>query len=196
MLLTKLTRYVRTQSGNARITVAFLVHMYQIAAQGLVLRLFVKIVSLSFRSFLSLQLAGQWKNMLNESFTQHMDAIKSCSTKQQCAIKVYLRNILHLYVFLDFLASICTSLLRFSTFHLVAQMRLFMLNQITNSGEKHELYQARVFTYLFSEFTINGKSPNVTTNNPVDTKKNVCKLFFYSLVYTPRPQRQPFKLAT
>ena len=150
------------------------------------LRLFVKIVSLSFRSFLSFQLAGQWKNMLNESFTQHMDAIKSCSTKQQCSVKVYLLDILHPYVnrrsgdfflgggggggekylvlhivffssaqkkrqknrliagypyvFLDFLASVCTSLLRFSTFHLVAPMRLFMLNQITNSGEKHELY--------------------------------------------------------
>ena len=36
--------------------------------------------------------------MLNESFTQHMDAIKSCSTKQQCSIKVYLRDILHPYV--------------------------------------------------------------------------------------------------
>ena len=135
--------------------------------------------------------------MLNESFTQHMDAIKSCSTKQQCSIKVYLRDILHPYVnlqsgffwgggggrgkihsitysifppplppqknrgypydFLDFPASVCTSLLRFSTFHLVAQMRLFMLNQITNWGNKHELYQARVFTYLFSEFTINCK---------------------------------------
>lgn len=69
--------------------------------------------------------------MLNESFTQHMDAIKSCSTKQQFSIKVYLRDILHPYVFLDFLASTCTSLLRFSTFHLVAQMRFFMLNQIT-----------------------------------------------------------------
>ncbi|XP_073239659.1 kinesin-like protein KIF11 [Porites lutea] len=34
------------------------------------------------------ELAGQWKNMLNESFTQHMDAIKSCSTKQQCSVKV------------------------------------------------------------------------------------------------------------
>ena len=114
--------------------------------------------------------------MLNESFTQHMDAIKSCSTKQQCSVKVYLRDILHPYVnrrsgdffwgggggggekilsithsifflrakkkrqknrliagypyvFLDFLASVCTSLLRFSTFHLVAQMRLFMLNE-------------------------------------------------------------------
>ena len=55
--------------------------------------------------------------MLNESFTQHMDAIKSCSTKQQCSIKVYLRDILHPYVFLDFLASVFTSLLRFSTFH-------------------------------------------------------------------------------
>lgn len=54
MLLTKLTRYVITQSGSARITVASLVHMYQIAAYGLMLRLFVKIVSLSFRSFLSL----------------------------------------------------------------------------------------------------------------------------------------------
>ena len=131
MLLTKLTRYVRTQSGSARITVAFLVHVHQIAAQGLVLRLFVKIVSLSFRSFLSFQLAGQWKNMLNESFTQHMDAIKSCSTKQQFSIKVYLRDILHPYLFLNFLASTCTSLLRSSTFHLVAQMRFFMLNQIT-----------------------------------------------------------------
>ena len=79
--------------------------------------------------------------MLNESFAQHMNAIKSCSTKQQCSIKViYLRDILHPYVFLDFLASICTSLLGFSTFHLVAQMRLFMLNQITNWGDKHELY--------------------------------------------------------
>ena len=69
--------------------------------------------------------------MLNESVTQHMDAIKSCSTKQQCSIKViYLRDILQPYVFLDFLASTCTSLLRFSTFHLVAQMRFFMLNQI------------------------------------------------------------------
>ena len=112
--------------------------------------------------------------MLNESFTQHMDAIKSCSTKQQCSVKVYLRDILHPYVnrrsgdsfwgggggggekylvlhivffssaqkkkksrliagypyvFLDFLASVCTSLLRFSTFHLVAQMRLFMLKE-------------------------------------------------------------------
>ena len=36
--------------------------------------------------------------MLNESFTQHMDAIKSCSTKQQCSIKVYLRDILDPYV--------------------------------------------------------------------------------------------------
>lgn len=36
--------------------------------------------------------------MLNESFTQHMDAIKSCSAKQQCSIKVYLRDILHPYV--------------------------------------------------------------------------------------------------
>ena len=54
MLLKKLTRYVITQSGSARITVASLVHMYQIAAYGLMLRLFVKIVSLSFRSFLSL----------------------------------------------------------------------------------------------------------------------------------------------
>ena len=36
--------------------------------------------------------------MLNESFTQHMDAIKSCSTKQQCSVKVYLRDILHPYV--------------------------------------------------------------------------------------------------
>ena len=108
--------------------------------------------------------------MLNESFTQHMDAIKSCSTKQQCSIKVYLRDILDPYVnlqsgyflggggghsitysifppplppkknrgypydFLDFPASVCTSLLRFSTFH------LFMLNQITNWGDKHELY--------------------------------------------------------
>ena len=114
--------------------------------------------------------------MLNESFTQHMDAIKSCSTKQQCSVKVYLRDILYPYVnrrsgdfffegggggagkkylvlhivffssaqkkrqknrliagypyvFLDFLASVCTSLLRFSTFHLVAQMRLFMLKE-------------------------------------------------------------------
>ena len=33
------------------------------------------------------------------------------------------------YVFLDFLASVCTSLLRFSTFPLVAQMRLFMLKE-------------------------------------------------------------------
>ena len=63
--------------------------------------------------------------MLNESFTQHMDAIKSCSTKQQFSIKVYLRDILHPYVFLNFLASTCTSLLRFSTIHLVAQMRFF-----------------------------------------------------------------------
>ena len=122
--------------------------------------------------------------MLNESFTQHMDAIKSCSTKQQCSVKVYLRDILHPYVslqsgdffffffggggegrgkihsikysippsppppppkknclivgypyvFLDFLASVCTSLLRFSAFDLVAQMRFFMLNQITKWG--------------------------------------------------------------
>lgn len=78
--------------------------------------------------------------MLNESFTQHMDAIKSCSTKQQFSIKVYLRDILHPYVFLGFPASVFTSLLRFSTFHLVAQMRFFMLNQIRNWGDKHELY--------------------------------------------------------
>lgn len=122
--------------------------------------------------------------MLNESFTQHMDAIKSCSTKQQCSVKVYLRDILlpyvnlrsgdffyggwggyivlHIvffflpaqkknktknrliagypYVFLDFLASVYASLLRFSTFHLVAQMRFSMLSQITNWGDKHELY--------------------------------------------------------
>ena len=157
MLLTKLTRYVRIQSGNALITVAFLVHMHQIAAQGLVLRLFVKIVSLSFRSFLSFQLAGQWKNMLNESFTQHMDAIKSCSTKQQFSIKVYLRDILHPYVFLDFLAS-------------------------TN------LY------FSFTFFNISSRCSNeifyVESNH-----KDVCKMLFHSLVYRPRTQRQPFKLA-
>ena len=44
------------------------------------------------------------------------------------------------YVFLDFLASVYASLLRFSTFHLVAQMRFSMLSQITNWGDKHELY--------------------------------------------------------
>ena len=49
MLLTKLTRYVRTQSGNALITVAFFGSHASDSRVGVG----VKIVSLSFRSFLS-----------------------------------------------------------------------------------------------------------------------------------------------
>ena len=88
--------------------------------------------------------------MLNESFTQHMDAIKSCSTKQQCSIKVYLRDILHPYVFLDFLASVFTSLLRFSTFHVVAQITNHKSNQITNwGGQTRTLLGASLYLLVF-----------------------------------------------
>lgn len=79
-----------------------------------------------------------------------MDAIKSCSTKQQCSIKVYLRDILHPYVFLDFLASVFTSLLRFSTFHVVAQITNHKSNQITNwGGQTRTLLGASLYLLVF-----------------------------------------------
>ena len=38
--------------------------------------------------YLFLQLAVEWQHMLDESFTQHLDTIKSCSAQQQRSVKV------------------------------------------------------------------------------------------------------------
>ena len=36
------------------------------------------------------QLAVQWQNMLEESFSQHLVTLKSCSAQQQSSVKVRL----------------------------------------------------------------------------------------------------------
>ena len=50
-------------------------------------RLYINFVKIVLCSFVY-QLAMQWQNMLEESFTQHLDTLKSCSSQQQSSTKV------------------------------------------------------------------------------------------------------------
>lgn len=191
MLLTKLTRYVRTQSGNAPITVTFLVHMYQIAALELVLRLFLLVSDLF--CLCSWLVGGKtcWMNPLPSTWTPSSLVRRSSSALSRFICVIFFTLTFSwifspLFVLLFFVFQHFISLLKWDS--------LCWIKSLTGGTNTNFTWRKSYLLVFWIYYKWENRQMWQLITLSIRAKMSV-KCFFHSLVYTPRPQRQPFKLA-